>query len=199
MFEKLCSRTFSSASNCQFFLWLWPPPKKRDLWNSDRGLYGKAQREKKTEEQSEGVPKNQCEGRAGCQTHRSVDLSIQHGSAESKRGHPPWASGPFTHTTRTPRIYAPGKSFHSAANVLFIWETPRPDCFHNLPNLSCVSKRLVKAYLALVSFQVNWKMFYLQRLQETERPQTPTAGNETEGGVVEQLLIVKSMRENGNK
>ncbi|KAK2886880.1 hypothetical protein Q8A67_015108 [Cirrhinus molitorella] len=83
MFEKLCSRTFSSASNCQFFLWLWPPPKKRDLWNSDRGLYGKAQREEKTEERSEGVPRNQCEGRAGCQSQRSVDLSIQRGSARA--------------------------------------------------------------------------------------------------------------------
>lgn len=39
------------------------------------------------------------------------------------------------------------------ANVLFIWETPRPDCFHNLPNLSCISKRLVEAYLAVFSFQ----------------------------------------------
>ncbi len=47
MFENLCWRTLSSACNCQFFLWLWLPPKKRDLWNSDRGLYGKAQREKK--------------------------------------------------------------------------------------------------------------------------------------------------------
>lgn len=42
-------------------------------------------------------------------------------------------------------------------------------------------------------------MFYLQRLQETERAQAPTARNQTEGGVVEQFLVVEPKKENGEK
>lgn len=84
----------------------------------------------KEEKERRGGPGNQCEGRAGCQTHRSVDLSIQHGSAEWRA--PSECFRPFHNTLPGhPRIYVPGKFFHLMANVLFIWETSRPDCFHN--------------------------------------------------------------------
>lgn len=132
MFENLCSRAFSSASNCQFFLRLWLPPKKRDPWNSDRGLYGEEDRGAERARAGESVW-----GMSRCQTQRSADSSIQWGHLRELPA--------LSHTPAgRPRIYAPGKFFHSMANVLFIWETPRPDCFHNPPDLSHISKRLVK-------------------------------------------------------
>lgn len=86
----------SGAGNCQFFLWLWPPRKKKDL-----GLMWKSMKAKTLKKRERAREGRAISVRAELAAKPTVLSIYPFSTARRSGGHPLRASGPFTHSTGT--------------------------------------------------------------------------------------------------